>query len=241
MIVQLLKSLNETKDTPGIKDVDASGGIVTGYFAAFGNVDSDGDVIQPGAFSKTIAENGPESRLKRIKHCLDHRRDQVVGVLQVLKEDDKGLYYESKIGRSALAQDYLKNCEDKIITEHSIGYRVEKSKYDEVQEVYLLSEIRLYEGSGLQFWGANPETPITGFKADDLKDPKDLETLIVLLEKALQTGTYTDETFRKMQAHFDTLGTILKHRKITEPDASTQPNAKDMAELIARSFSLKLN
>jgi phage head maturation protease len=53
-------------------DIDASKGIVTGYFAAFNNKDSDGDIIVKGAFAKTIKERGPQSSKPRIKHLLDH-------------------------------------------------------------------------------------------------------------------------------------------------------------------------
>jgi phage head maturation protease len=45
-----------------IKDLDTKQGIVTGYYSVFGNIDSDGDMIMPGAFLKTISENGPEGK-----------------------------------------------------------------------------------------------------------------------------------------------------------------------------------
>ena len=51
-----------------IKDVDVQTGIVTGYFSVFGNLDSDGDIVLPGAFKKTIKENGPDSSKPRILH-----------------------------------------------------------------------------------------------------------------------------------------------------------------------------
>lgn len=222
-MLQLYKRLSDA--ARGIKDLDTKEGIVTGYFSCFGNKDSDGDIIMPGAFAKTIQENGPDSRLKRIKHCLDHRRDQVVGVLQVLKEDTYGLYYESKIARHTLAQDYLKMCEDKVITEHSIGYRVEKGNWDKVTDAYQLLELRLYEGSGLQFWGANPETPVTGIKADELtKNPDEVFTLLTVIEKALRNGKYSDETFAKLQTEYDQLGRLLQAKRTTEPDKTTQPD-----------------
>ena len=44
----LYKNLNQ-----GISDVDVKKGIVTGYFSSFDNMDSDGDVIRKGAFTKT--------------------------------------------------------------------------------------------------------------------------------------------------------------------------------------------
>ncbi len=39
------------------KSATGSDGFISGYGAAFGNVDSYGDVIAPGAFRKTIADS----------------------------------------------------------------------------------------------------------------------------------------------------------------------------------------
>ena len=36
--------------------------MVKAYYSAFGNVDSDGDIIERGAGRKTIKENGPEGK-----------------------------------------------------------------------------------------------------------------------------------------------------------------------------------
>ena len=68
-----------------VKDVDAASRIVTGYFSSFGFKDSDGDIIIPGAFKKTIKERGP-SGSNRIFHLWQHRTDMVLGKPRVLKE-----------------------------------------------------------------------------------------------------------------------------------------------------------
>ena len=39
-----------------VKDVDVKEGIVSGYFSAFGIVDSDGDIMMPGAFKRSISD-----------------------------------------------------------------------------------------------------------------------------------------------------------------------------------------
>jgi HK97 family phage prohead protease len=73
-----------------IKDISEKEGIVSGYLSAFGFKDSDGDIIQKGAFTRTIKERGPQSEKPRIKYLLDHRTDKAIGVFQELKEDAKG-------------------------------------------------------------------------------------------------------------------------------------------------------
>ena len=79
-----MNSIYNTKDielASEIMDMDPMQGIVTGYFSKFNNVDSDGDIMKPGAFTKTISEQGPASAQPRIKHLLNHDPSQPLGKL----------------------------------------------------------------------------------------------------------------------------------------------------------------
>jgi len=200
------KNLNQ-----GIADVDVKKGIVTGYFSSFDNMDSDGDVIRKGAFTKTIKEN-----FQRVRHLLDHDATKAVGKIQMLQEDAKGLYYESKAGRHTLGRDFLLMVEDGLITEHSIGFVTIKQKnmgnYNEI------SEVKLYEGSSLQGWGANEMTPITGMKNYD-----NISHMMDNILKAIKNGKYTDETFAKLELQFLQLQkelAELKEASVETPEPS---------------------
>lgn len=207
-----------------IKDVDCKKGIVTGYFAAFDNVDSDGDVIRKGAFTKTIAEN-----MARIKHLLNHDSRQPIGKIQVLLEDEKGLYYESQIGSHAGGKDFLAMVESDLITEHSIGYKT--IKRNQLQDFdgykmnpsggwYELTELKLYEGSSLTAWGANSNTPLTG-----LKECKDADERINLLMKAIKDGNFTDATFRMLEME-------LQQIRTTQAAKALEPNNEAEKEIL---------
>lgn len=186
----------------GFKDIDTSQGIVTGYFAHFGSIDSDGDRILPGAFKKTIAENGPEGT-QLIKHLLDHDKTKAVGKILVLKEDQTGLYYESKAGRHTNGRDFLMMAEDGILNQHSFGYRVIKQQ--KKSDANDLTELGMFEGSSVQFLGANRNTPVLGVKSfDDLVDEFDA------LEKALRNGKYSDEGFLLIEEKLKSLSDIVK-------------------------------
>lgn len=201
-MIYLTKNISQT-----IKDVDVKLGIVTGYFSKFGNIDSDGDIIQKGAYTKTISES-----FQRIKHLLDHDRTKAVGVLQVLKEDDFGLYYESKAGRHTLGQDFLLMAEDGIISEHSVGiYPIKQAKGEGGSNV--ITEVRMLEGSSLQTWGANEHTPLTGIKSD-----KDIIQLLDAIQKALSNGNYSDETFMEIEKKYKSLQFTLADRTVTIAD-----------------------
>lgn len=186
----------------GFKDIDTKQGIVTGYFANFGSIDSDGDRIIPGAFAKTIRENGPEGT-QLIKHLLDHNKTQAIGKITVLKEDSIGLYYESKAGRHTLGRDFLMMAEDGILNQHSFGYRI--IKQNKKSDANDLTELAMFEGSSVQFLGANRNTPVTGVKSfENIIDNIDA------LEKALKNGKYSDESFMIIEQRIKSLNELLK-------------------------------
>src|SRR5690606_40163764 len=62
-----------------LEDVSDKDGLVTHYWSAFGNRDSDGDVIQRGAYAKTIQERGPQGA-NRIKFLWQHDPWDPIGV-----------------------------------------------------------------------------------------------------------------------------------------------------------------
>lgn len=207
------------------KDIDTAQGIVQGYFASFGTLDTDGDIFAPDAFNKSIMECGPKSKQPRIKHLLDHDRRNAVAVISDLYADITGLAYVSKAGSHTAGQDFLKMCFDGIITEHSVGinYIHDKMKAQEDGSTILL-EVRLWEGSSLQTWGANQFTPLTG-----VKSAEELADYLFTLEKALHRGTYTDEAFIQLEKLHTTVGNILK-TQTTEPKPEaviTQPEESE--------------
>jgi HK97 family phage prohead protease len=172
-----------------VKDVDSKSGIVTGYFSAFGMVDSDGDIIMPGAFKRSIQDWGPEGK-GRIKHLLNHNPSQPLGKPLVVKEDAYGLYYESKIGSHQLGKDFIKMVESGLISEHSIGFKtLREQKGSEANEIY---DVMLFEGSSLTAWGANENTPLIGMKG--MKNIEKIQDQIKSFEKFIRDSDVTDET-----------------------------------------------
>lgn len=216
----------------GIKDMDIKQGIVTGYAASFGTLDSDNDIIMPGAFLKTILEQGPESKQPRIKHLMNHSTNQPIGLPLILSEDAKGLYYESKVGTHDLGIDFLKMVDSGLITEHSIGYGVVKKTVvnpdaDWREQQTHLMELKLWEFSSLTAWGANQYTPLTGVKIKE-----QAQNRLPLLIKALENGTFTDKTFVLLKEELLFLQQAIKNSDYgtTEPDAidePTQPNDEE--------------
>ena len=192
-----------------VKDLDMKKGIVTGYASQFNSIDSDGDIIMPGAFTKTIKEQGPGSHQPRIKHLLNHNTTQPIGNPLMLAEDTNGLYYESQIGTHALGVDFLKMVDSGLISEHSIGFATVKQKKE--KDANHIHEVRLFEFSSLTAWGANGNTPLLGVK--------NFSDRIEKLKKAIHSGTFTDASFEILIQELDYL-----QKEITKPEpVSTQP------------------
>lgn len=211
-----------------VKDIDTTGRVVTGYFSSFGNVDSDGDVIIRSAFERTLRERGPQGKNK-IMHLWQHDPYRPIGKPAVLKEDDKGLYFETYMPETTLGNDTLKLYEAGIINEHSIGFRVmdseNKGDYNE------LKEIMLWEGSSVT-WGANEETPATGIKAI-FKDETSLSDEIDRIQKFLRKGDVTDDTFEMLEYKLEQL-------KLLPTQVEPEPVQAEPLELLATLKTINL-
>lgn len=204
----IYKSINEGI----IEDVDSVKGIVTGYFSAFNNIDSDGDVIVSGAYKKTVGENGPMGR-NRIMHLLQHNPLMPLAKPMELIEDGKGLRFVSKITETSYGKDVIKLYAEGVFNEHSVGFEIVKS--DNKAGYREIREIKLWEGSTVT-WGANPNTPIESMKSWD--KPKS-EEIIAKFCNILRNGDISDESMIQIEIG---LKQIQEHLKALEIKSVTQ-------------------
>lgn len=132
-----------------------------GYAAAYGNVDSDNDVIEMGAFAKSIKEGFPA---KRIKVLWQHKADSPIGLPIDMREDSKGLWVKSRISRTEKGDEAIELMRDGVIDRMSVGFSIPggKSQIDG-QGIRHIYEGKLFEYS-LVTWPANDQAIITGVK-----------------------------------------------------------------------------
>jgi len=215
-----------------LKELNQKDRIVEGYFSSFDVVDSDNDIIRRGAFAKSIQENGPMSTSKRIKHLFNHW--STVGVLEKLWEDEFGLGFRSKIGNHALGNDVLSMYMDGIVTEHSIGFQLVDGKIIQGENTREILEVKLWEGSSLDRWGANMNTPVIKSQQELDIYAKEWAKRYDSIIKALRNRTnYTDDTYEEfiiqLEVMKSTFENVLKELK---PEASTtiiyEPQIKDI-------------
>jgi len=94
-----------------------------GYAAIFGREDRGGDVIQSGAFSRSLAR-WAESR-SSVPLLWQHDPHQRIGVIDMVAQDERGLRVKGRItGGSATARRVAAMLRDGSLAGLSFGYRV---------------------------------------------------------------------------------------------------------------------
>jgi uncharacterized protein len=119
-----------------IKSDNSNDGTFFGYGSTFGNVDSYGDIVAPGAFADSIAavKSGTKAWPAMLLQHGDSTSDgkMPIGIWTNMEEDDRGLRLQGKLAiknrRGAEAYALLKMQPRPALNGLSIGYRVRDSE-----------------------------------------------------------------------------------------------------------------
>jgi len=120
-------------------------GSFTGYGSVFNTKDQGGDIVIPGAFSKSLkkwADNG-----RQVPVLWQHKTDEPIGSWADLSEDDHGLLGDANLWTddAPYARIAHKGMKTKTITGLSIGYRIKREEYDKKAGANRLIELDLVE------------------------------------------------------------------------------------------------
>ena len=145
-----------------VKDLNLNAREVAIYLSKFDVMDSDNDIIVKGAFQKSIKERGIDAQSNRkIAFLRHHDWQHQIGKFTTIEEDSKGLFAVGKLGTSTKGEDALRDYDEGIINEHSIGFQYIKEGMEWQEDVsmtkggyHLIKEVKLFEGSAVTF-GAN--------------------------------------------------------------------------------------
>lgn len=153
----------ETKDLKfSVSEQNDELGTFTGYASIFGAVDSYGDVVEPGAFRRTIKAN------QQFPMLWSHSVDTPIGVITA-KEDKTGLKVAGQLNLDVQrAKEIRSLMKQGAVQGLSIGYQVLKSVGDTIDKtpVRRLQEIKLWEISPVVFQ-ACPDALVAEVKADE--------------------------------------------------------------------------
>jgi len=126
-------------------------GTFTGYGSIFGNEDQGSDIMQKGAFTKSL-EQRPASKVKLL---YQHKTDEPIGIFETMYEDEKGLFVKGRLAmgtqKGREAYELLKMG---ALDGMSIGFRADPDKqgYNENKRgTRTLKEVDLMEISLVTF------------------------------------------------------------------------------------------
>lgn len=171
---------------------------VEGLASTYGNIDHAGDIVERGAYARTLDSFKSKNRMPFLAH---HRHDLPIGTIVELKDTDEGLWFKARFSESHDGQNVRKQFLDGTLDSFSIGYRVIQKQRDRVGErsVLRLKEIALHEISAVTF-PCNELAKLSAVKGDiassfptlSLEDQQHVADFAAYLQ-AKRAGISTDE------------------------------------------------
>lgn len=229
-----MKEIQFKTISDSVLDVDDKSRIVKVAISEVGIKDLDNDVVDPGAFTKTIKERGPVGS-KMIWHLTDHNPSlkSAVGKPSEIYMDGTKLVFNTPIAKTDWGNDVLEMYKSDMINQHSQGFRAMDQGPVKGEDYNLIKEIKLYEGSAV-LWGANPNTPtISVGKAltkEELEtEVKKISDELTVLAKCLKSGSLMDETFELVELRIINLKDKIRSLflTVTTPAAKAQGPVKE--------------
>lgn len=174
---------------------DGEGGIlhIKAYALAFGNVDSWGDIILPGACDDFLASEDAD----RMALCWQHDRATVIGKITDKGVDEYGMWIEADVLPTTAGKDAAILLKSGAVKEFSIGWRPDKYHYEKRSgydyDIRVLEAITIVEVSPVTT-AANKKAVIVSAKADpnhetqnkEENNPKPKQTMTPEEIKAMQ-------------------------------------------------------
>ena len=135
-------------------------GTFAGYASVFHVVDSQQDVVKPGAFQASL-----KSRKALVRLLWQHQWENPIGVIESLFEDRRGLFMKGKLLMDlAQAREAYSLLKAGVVKGLSIGYSVKQATKHPTTGVRMLHAVDLWEISLVTF-PANEAAQITVVKS----------------------------------------------------------------------------
>lgn len=133
-----------------------------GYASLFGIADLTNDIVEFGAFSKTLELHSS----RPVRMLFQHDPDQVIGRWLTIREDQKGLYVEGQLSLDVTrAKDVHALMLSGALDGLSIGFKTRKSRKDPKTGARYISEADLWEISVVTF-PMLPDARVTQVKSN---------------------------------------------------------------------------
>ena len=139
----------------------AEDGTFEGYASLFGRVDLGRDVVEPGAFARSLARRGAAG----VRMLFQHDPNQPIGTWTDIREDARGLLVRGRLASGVgKAREVLELMRGGALDGLSIGFRTVKARKDARSGVRHILEADLWEISVVTF-PMLPEARVASVKA----------------------------------------------------------------------------
>lgn len=158
-----------------------------GYASLFGIADLVNDVVEFGAFSKTLELHSS----RPVRMLFQHDPDQVIGRWLTLRQDEKGLYVEGQLSLDVTrAKDVHALMLSGALDGLSIGFKTRKSHKDPKSGARHVSEADLWEISIVTF-PMLPDARVTQIKfCTPENDPLDTKLAAKIKHAAMRLSLF---------------------------------------------------
>jgi len=197
-------------------------GVFDGYASVFGNKDQGGDIVERGAFAKTLKGRG----VRGIKMLADHDPKQRVGVWEEMREDERGLYVKGRLlTEKSNGKDAYIDLKSGALDGLSIGGRTVSDAIDGRKRARVIKEFDLFEISLVSF-PMNEQARVSSVKSLDVDVIRAMET------------DFRKELNLSNAAAVSAVAIVKKHLReggeLNLADVSREADAEAIAALTAR-------
>lgn len=138
-------------------------GVFSGYASLFGKADLGKDVVERGAFAKSLRQHGAAG----VRMLFQHDPNEPIGAWTEIREDERGLFVRGQIARGvARGREVLELMRAGALDGLSIGFRTVRARKDAGSGLRRILEADLWEISVVTF----PMLP--GARVDKVKAQK---------------------------------------------------------------------
>lgn len=160
-----------------VKAAELEEGVISGYASVFGNVDSYGDIVVKGAFSRFLSEARVKGKVIPVfyGHNMEDPKANIGRVIE-LREDEYGLWFKAQLDLSGntYGRVVYEQLKDGRLDSVSFGFSVVDAANTDAG--YELRDLELYEISVVPI-PANKEAMITEVKAGRAISAKNMDLI----------------------------------------------------------------
>ena len=203
-------------------------GIFEGYASIFNKPDSYNEIVEPGAFTKSLKEKD------FFPMCWYHDPRDPIGIAYLV-EDGKGLKMKGELNLEVQsAREKYSLMKQKAIRGLSFGFKVIKDTWEGVARK--LKEVKLYEVSPCTF-PVHPKALISAVKQEFGTIPASIKEAVDFLEREMKSGrTIPDANLSLINNAVEALVVILKK---LEPPTDTQDDKKGLFTSVIKELETK--